>query len=95
MRRYVCDMSLTIDLFTAIHRMKEFTKAGVQFSIEFYTLDGKLRQIESTSLRPGLSDKLSKRWKFLIGYTDESTLQHRQFHRSLLMKLNNYKITRK
>lgn len=70
------------------------TAAGLTFSIQFYTLNGELKRIESTSLRPGLSSKQSDRWKFLIGYTDESTNQHRQFHRSLLLSVNNNKIQR-
>lgn len=74
--------------------MSELTEAGYPFSITYYTLDGEEKFVERALLRPGLRRDQSAKSKFLISYTNVDTGEHRQFHRSLLMKVNNIQIYR-
>lgn len=87
-------MNMKVNVMTALQRMKEFTEAGIPFSIEYYTLSGRRKVVLTAFLRPGYSKKQSSSWKHLIAYTDVSTNEHRQFHRSLLLKVNGIKIIR-
>ena len=87
-------MNGQIDLYTALKRMHELTEAGAPFSFEYYKLNGELRVVNNAVLRSGYSKDFSERGVYLIAYTDMQSGKHRQFHRSLLMKLNNTNIKR-
>lgn len=83
----------TIHYMTAIKRMKQFTDAGVNFSFEFYKLNGELKVVNNASIRASYRNDQSKRSKFLIAYYDHDEDVNRQFHRALLFKLNGVKVS--
>lgn len=85
---------MEIDLHTAFKRMRELTAAGASFKLEFMKLNGELKVVNKAVLRAGYEKEFSARGKFLIAYEDLDTEQMRQFHRSLLLKLNDIKIKR-
>lgn len=74
--------------------MHELTDAGATFSFEYYKINGEYRRVERAVLRSGYRGDYSSRGKFLVAYTDLDSDKPRQFHRSLLIKLNNIEIKR-
>lgn len=88
-------MDQVLDMYTALKRMRELTEAGSSFKIEFRKLSGELCVVDKAIIRPGYGKKFSTRGKFLVAYEDLSKVgKYRQFHRSLLMKLNDIEIKR-
>lgn len=83
-----------LELYTALKRMHELTEAGAPFSLEFYKSNGELRRVDKAILRKGYRRDQTDKAQFLVAYTDVQTGKQRQFHRSLLMKLNDIEIKR-
>lgn len=83
-----------LNLYTALKRMNELTEAGAPFKIEFMKLNGERRIINKAVLRKSYRNDFSTRGKFLVGYEDLENDKRRQFHRSLLLKLNDIEIIR-
>src|SRR5690625_6483367 len=85
---------MEITLRDAYNRMKEFTKAGIPFRLEYFTMSGKHKVCENAIGRHGFTKRQSKRARFLIAYTDTRSNEHRQFHRALIISINNQRIRR-
>ncbi len=81
-------LNMNIHYMTAIRRMKQFSEHEFEFSFEYYTLKGKRKTVHRAILNKGYRNDQSKKAKFLIAYKDLDKNENRQFHRSLLMKLN-------
>jgi hypothetical protein len=83
----------TSKLYAVLQRMRELTKAGVPFDIEFYSyqesqgISKGLKVAKQVILRTGMSKAYSDKADILIGYSDGE--KHRWFYLPLLIKFNN------
>lgn len=84
---------MEIDLYTALRVLHQRTEAGITSSIQCYKLNGEYRVYEQVFIRKGYRNNQSKRAKYLVSFEDVTTGQVRQFHRRLIMKINNHNIT--
>lgn len=87
----------TITPYQAIMRMRELTKAGIPFSIEFLSYNstkqttGGFKRVEKVQLRKGLRNNQSDKSNLLVAYTDYSQGDvNRMFYLPLLMKFNQF-----
>lgn len=87
------DVSTTNQLYRVLQRMRELTKAGVPFDIEFYSYNhtkgtsSGLKKATNVVLRTGLSKEYSDKADVLIGYKEDN--KNRWFYLPLLIKFNN------
>ena len=87
------DATRTSKLYAVLERMRELTKAGVPFDIEFYSYQSDkgiskgLKQVRQVVLRTGLSKAYSDKADVLIGYKEDN--KNRWFYLPLLIKFNN------
>lgn len=82
-------MEATLSMYEALKRMRKLTELGVPFSFTYMNSKGQFKIIEKAVLRSGYRRDQSKKSMLLVAYTDVKENQPRQFHRSLLVKLNN------
>ena len=89
----------TINLYSALQRMRELTKAGIPFSFEHITYNSTtnrtegVRKVSSALLRTGMSQEYSDKSQVLIGYSIEPIGDYRWFYLPLLMKFNGMNVT--
>lgn len=91
---------MTITIFQAISKMREFSELGIPFSIEFHTWNDTqkkssgYKRVEKALLRPGFSPKQSNKHKTLVAYKDfvDGSENNRFFYLPLLAKFNEYKV---
>ena len=87
------DATTTSRLYAVLQRMRALTKAGVPFSLEFYSYNqtdgttGGLKQVSGAVLRTGMSKEYSDKADLLVGYKADG--KNRWFYLPLLMKFNN------
>ena len=91
---FKCNCVDTINLYDALKRMRELTRAGIPFSFQHISCnltknysDG-LIIVDKALLRTGLSRDYSDKSEILIGYTIEPTQEPRWFYLPLLTKFN-------
>jgi hypothetical protein len=83
----------TSQLYAVLKRMRELTKAGVPFNIEFISyqetagITEGLKSASGIQLRTGMSKAYSDKADVLIGYVKDG--KNRWFNLPLLIKFNN------
>ena len=92
-------METSITPYQAIKRMREHSRAGIPFSIEFMSYNSTKKEtkgfkaVAQAQLRQGLRNDQSNRANTLIAYTDHTSgATPRFFHLALLMNFNGIKI---
>ena len=90
-------MSLTIQLYEALKRMRKLSDLGIPFEFEFLSYnettgqsDG-FKKVSQSQLRKGYRDNQSNKAHLLIGYVNEHE-GNRWFYLPLLIKLNGFVI---
>lgn len=80
-------------LYAVLKRMRELTKAGVPFDIEYYSFQESkgvtqgYKKAKGVVLRSGLSKKYSDKSETLVGFKQDN--DNRFFNLPLLIKFNN------
>lgn len=88
----------TINLYDAIQRMRQLTKANVPFSFSYIKcneskgISGGVKNVDRALLRTGMSQEHSDKSEILIGYTTEPNGDNRWFYLPLLVMFNAIKV---
>ncbi|MFL9844748.1 hypothetical protein [Flavobacterium rhizosphaerae] len=92
-------METSITPYQAIKRMREHSRAGIPFSIEFMSYNSTknesngFKAVARAQLRQGLRNDQSHMANTLVAYTDHSAgTTPRFFHLALLMNFNGIRI---
>lgn len=86
------------ELYTALKRMRELSKANVPFEFSFISCNQTekkskgLIHVNKASLRVGFTQEQSDKHDILIGYTDLSTGKNGWFYLPLLISFNKNEI---
>lgn len=87
------DATRTSKLYAVLKRMRELTKAGVPFDIEYISYQETagvtegVKKVAGIQLRTGMSKAYSDKADVLIGYVKDG--KNRWFYLPLLIKFNN------
>ena len=93
------EQNRTINIYDAISRMRELSKAGQTFSIAFMSCDTSrekssgMVELVKVKLRAAASDDAFKNSQYIINYLNVETNIPGQFYQILLMYYNGMRIT--
>ncbi|WP_074406630.1 hypothetical protein [Aquimarina megaterium] len=74
----------------AINTMRQYTSAGIPFSLTFMKLSGSIARVEKAILRSMSGTGINA--KYRLQYTNTSTNEYRSLYLPLLMAVNDKKI---